>query len=201
MPVSPALYNPPIPFANPMVTGLFYDCKSHGSFGGASNTLAGTTVAAIDTIYANRILIPNRIKIVTIEIEVSNGVAGNARLGIYTHNYTTGLTGTLITGTDGGNVDTTNTSTTPVGKTINITLEPGWYWLAAVFSAQPGLKCFNMGTNIPTPGHYTANTSATVLSNTGVTAAHTFAALPSTMTSPAYATYATANNHRIILGT
>lgn len=184
----------PPDFNIPMIAGAFYDGTTNGPF---SRSLAQSAVAAIDTIYATPIYIQNTITTATFAIEVTAGAAGNARVGLYSHNNATGLPGTLITGSDVGNYDTTNIAV--VSNAVVLTLTPGWYWTALVFSATPTMKTY-LTTTAPRPIRFAANTTAGSVNAVAASASHTFAALPATMTSPAISSTA-AHMIRVVIGT
>lgn len=70
-----------------------------------------------------------------IAINVTTAVAGNGRLGIYADNGDV-YPGALIL--DAGEVDTGTTGVKEI--IISLNLQPGLYWLARVFNAQPYIK-------------------------------------------------------------
>lgn len=187
-------FNPAVTSLPPMLPSLFYDARTHGDFQFAT----GTQTVAANTIYSHKIFIPNIVKVVKITAEITTGAAGNMRLGIYTHDTTTGLPGALVSGSDAGNVDTTSIAV--VSSTINVTLSPGWYWLSTLYSATPTVRAWTVGAGAARPGHYTANTSAACVNNVATTATQLFSALPLAQTTPAY-NVAAANYHRVILET
>lgn len=116
-------------------------------------------------VYAQPLNLPGAV-IDRIAIEVTVGVAGLARLGLYTNNN--GVPGSLIV--DAGTVDTTNVAT--IEATIALTTLPEWVWAVAVFNAAPTVR---VGT--PAASHIVGGASFGA-NNRGITAALTFGALP-----------------------
>jgi hypothetical protein len=89
---------------------------------------AGASAIAINTIYYQPIAISGTIN--RIGIEVTTGVAGAARLGLYSNNN--GIPGTLIL--DAGTVDVTSIAL--VEATISdMVLRGEWMWMALVSNA------------------------------------------------------------------
>lgn len=71
--------------------------------------------------------------------EVSAGVAGTVRLGIYSANRSTGHPTTLVV--DGGTISTGTTGTKTVP--ISVTLNPGMFFICAVFTGTPTVHAIN----------------------------------------------------------
>ena len=116
------------------VAGNYYWFGSIGS-----NTFAVTA----DTIYASPANITRTATFDRIVLEVTTGVVGNVRLGIYDHDYATGLPGTLVL--DAGTATTDAAAVKEV--TISQQLTPGRYWLVAVFDAAPTCRRYNTTSN------------------------------------------------------
>jgi hypothetical protein len=109
--------------------------------------------------------------------EVSSALSGNVKIGIYSANRITGHPTTLIV--DGGSISTGTTGTKTA--TISVTLNPGMYFVACVFSAAPTVHSINsdgLGVGM--------NAGVTAVS--GISRSFTFAALPADETSQTYST-------------
>jgi hypothetical protein len=95
---------------------------------------ATTATMTANSIYYQPISVVGTIN--RIGIEVTTGVAGAARLGLYTNNN--GSPGTLIL--DCGTVDVTNIAL--VEATISdMVLRGEWMWMAAVSNVAPACRC------------------------------------------------------------
>lgn len=106
----------------------------------AANVLPSAAVATIsaNSIYYQPISISGTVN--RIGIEVTTGVAGAARLGLYTNNG--GIPGTLIL--DCGTVDVTNIAI--VEATIADTVLRGeWMWMAVVSNVAPACRTGTVG--------------------------------------------------------
>jgi len=136
-------------------------------------TQTGTQAVSANTLYGIPFFVPTPTTYTTIAIEVSTAVAGNCRLGIY--NDSAGAPGSLVL--DAGTVSTGTTGL----KTIAISqlLNPGWYWLAAVFDAAPTVRAASQTNALRMLGH-TSGTDTTA--HVGVSVAFTYAALPTPFT-------------------
>lgn len=94
---------------------------------------SGAAVAA-DLLYAVPIYVAQRATISDLMLRVTTGVAGNAKVGIY--DSVAGGPGARLA--ELATPASTGTAATVVAAlTANITLNPGLYWLAAIFSAAP----------------------------------------------------------------
>lgn len=133
----------------------------------------GTTGAAksANVLYFAPIVIPTGFSADRIAIVINATVAGNARLGIYNNRNSVNLPGTLVL--DAGTV-ATDGATGEAYIAISQALDPGKYWLAAVFDAAANvLRCtggFPMGAN--------ALYSIGVAQSAGLYRNFTYAALP-----------------------
>lgn len=121
----------------------------------------------VNSIYYQPIAITGTVN--RIGIEITTGVAGLARLGLYTNNN--GSPGTLIL--DAGTVDTTNIAL--VEATISdMVLRGEWMWTAVVSNVAPACRCGTQGTAM-VAGSLTPSSGIR-----GYVANFTYAALPTT---------------------
>jgi len=121
MPVIPGLQF----YATMRASGEYY-----GALGAAGPITPITMVA--DKLYCIPFLVLKTETFNGIAIDVQTLSAGNARLGIYNDNGAC-APGTLLV--DAGAVDTGTTGAKEI--VINQSLQPGLYWLAAIFNATP----------------------------------------------------------------
>ena len=139
-------------------------------FSYAGNSVTTRTMTA-DRLYLMPLQIPNAITATRIGINVTTGVSGLARLGIYADSGGSPSGAPLL---DAGTVDTTTTGEKEI--TISLALQPGLYWIGLVTNAASVLtaESLSAGQNVP-------NLGATSGSATAITFAqqvHTFGALP-----------------------
>jgi len=106
----------------------FYYGDAHNAYNATGNAVVA------DRLYCTPIFIGAKTTFTRIGIDVTTGAAGAARLGIY--NNSADNPGALVL--DAGTVDTTSTAV--VEATISQELQPGWYWMASVFNATPGVR-------------------------------------------------------------
>lgn len=93
----------------------------------------GTLLTVTGTLYAYPIYIAGTTLVKTIGLNVTTGQTGGAaHVGLYADNGA-GYPGALLTGSDTGALAATATAS--VSNTINLTVNAGWYWLAAIFTA------------------------------------------------------------------
>jgi len=164
--------------ANPLASG--YATNRYYS-GGAVDFDSGTTTVTANRMYGIPFIVSTAATFTRIGIRVSTGAAGDARLGIY--NCSNGAPSTLVL--DCGTVSTS--SIAEVEVTISQALSPGVYFLAAVFSATPGVRSVSS---------YDGGMLVSLLGNTdssagtpsyGLYTAHTYGALPTPFGTPTYA--------------
>lgn len=107
-------------------------------------------------------------------IEVTTGVAGNARLGIYKN--TNGLPSTLVL--DAGTVSTATTGIKAITGLSTSIIEGGWYWVSIVANATPNIAH-------GTFGNFPLGTQSGAFVNSMIQCVYesfAYAALPSTAT-------------------
>jgi hypothetical protein len=117
----------------------------------------GNTVVGI--VYYTAIEVSRQITVDALVFNVSTLSAGNAILGVYTSD-TNGLPNQLIAQT--GQVSTLTAgikTATLIGG--NITLIPGWYYIASVFSISTGVTGGASSTPVHLVGHFTFPTGNT----------------------------------------
>lgn len=102
-----------------------------GRFYTSAAELLAAVLTVTGTLYAHPIFIPKPIVATSLNLSVTTGQTGGAaRVGIYADNN--GVPGALVY--DGGAVVATGTAVvSPAGMAV--TLQPGWYWLASIFTA------------------------------------------------------------------
>lgn len=171
------------PFSVPLVAGRLY---------GTPVALGGLTTVAIaaNTLYAVPFKVEQRVTLVVIGVEITSATAGNFRLGIY--NDSNGVPGSLKH--DAGAV-AMGAAAGFKSITISVTLDPGWYWLAAVADAAPTCRASN-ATNARHDLGFASGTATTVAILWSV--AFTYAALPDPFTGGG--ALATTNPLRILIG-
>lgn len=184
----------------PQATGRFYGVPI-----GATQA-AVLTVAA--TLYAYPINFVGNVPIKTISNYVTTGQTGGAsHIGIYADNGS-GYPGALVNGSDSGAlVATASTTAETATYATPLTLAPGLYWLASIFTATSTYPSVNgitetaaTDTNylgFDTLAHAYATSAAWV---TGISVAGTYGSLP--LTFPASATLTVnASTPTVYLGT
>jgi hypothetical protein len=93
-----------------------------------------TLAVSANTLYATLINTPEKKTWNRISLEVTAGVAGQVRLGMYSASQ--GLPASLLL--DAGVLDTSTGGIKEAA--IALTLDPGWYFAVAVFSAAPTIR-------------------------------------------------------------
>lgn len=158
------------------VSGQFYfgpDALSAGS-------LAGNVSTAAATLYAIPFFVPVATTFNTIGIHCTTGVAASSiQLGVY--NNSGGLPSSLVK--DCGNVATTTSGTDVTIGSLNMTLSPGWYWIALGSDAThtPGFSCVVGSTSICSSIWFLgSSTSAPSSSSNNIKTTWTPGALPNT---------------------
>lgn len=114
------------PARPPFKSGRYYTATYLSSITANSATTA-------NQIFAFPFYVPTLTTFDRIAIWVGTATPGNVRLGVYADNGGTPEGGTLL-------LDSGGLSTSTTGKkeaTINLTLQPGWYWLCHLPSATP----------------------------------------------------------------
>lgn len=106
--------------------------------------------AAANRIYFNTVYLPKtttirRLKVQSANINASTGVTGNTILGIYSNNPSTGLPDRLLYSSSSFAVGTGYTQNIVGSDSGLITLPPGFYHLAGIFSLTPPMFGFNTG--------------------------------------------------------
>jgi hypothetical protein len=133
--------------AGPGIPGVAPNMYNTGLMFNASVT--ATLALSANTLYAFPFYVGSRQTWTRIGIDVTTGVAGNARLGIFSTG-TDGLPGTLIA--DEGTVSTATTGVKEI--TISRPLEIGWYYLVIVSDATATIRAVSWGNN--QSNHYSA---------------------------------------------
>ena len=103
---------------------------------GVYNVSTSTLTTSANRLYFVPFEIRSRETWTEIGIEVTTAAAGNARLGIYRIDMSTGEAGDLVL--DAGTVDTSTTGLKPI--TISQSLDIGFYALVAIFDATPTVR-------------------------------------------------------------
>jgi len=114
-------------------------------------------------------------KLLTIDqmaLNVTSGVSGNARVGIYADDGN-GYPGALVV--DCGGASTASTQVNTYTGNLPTTLPPGNYWLVHVGDAAPTLRCFAVASMAPVLG-FTSTLPTTP--SLGWTVSFNYAALP-----------------------
>jgi hypothetical protein len=128
---------------------------------------AATATVTINSLYAQPISVVGTVN--RIGIEVTTGVAGGCRLGLYSN--LNGLPGTLLV--DAGIIDTTATAI--VEATISDTILRGeWVWMVSVFSAAAVVRTGTVGSTM------FAGSSTPSAGIKALTGGFTYGALPAT---------------------
>jgi hypothetical protein len=154
----------------PWLSGTFHDITDHYQ----PQTKATTTVVA-NTLYGTpfRVDLPESINAIALPVFTAGAGGTVARVGLYTMDTTLLLPGALITEA------TSELATSSTGVklgTVDEDLDPHtWYWAAAVFSGTPAINNYSV-LNANLFGLVTADGSCLP----GVTASHTYGALPAT---------------------
>jgi hypothetical protein len=119
----------------PTIPGLLakYFSRTPGEYYGllGAGYAVGVTTSVADKLYSMPFLVLKTETFDRIAIMVDTAAAGNARLGIYGDNNF--APGALVL--DAGEVDTSTAGTKSI--TINQSLNPGLYWLTAIYNATP----------------------------------------------------------------
>jgi hypothetical protein len=141
---------------------------------GACN--ASTLVVTANLLYGLPLLIFQKQAFTKIGIEVTTGAATNCRLGIYANSASAIAPGALVL--DAGAVSTA--SAAKVEATIGVTLNPGLYWLAALFDNTPTVRTAAIGAN--TGSQFGGVTNPSTGQDSFYSATQTYGALPGTFT-------------------
>ncbi len=142
-----------------------------------TGTALTTGAPSANVLRAIPFITSRRITLDSIAINVTTAATGYTRLGIYADNGNV-YPGSLII--DAGAVDTGTTGVKAL--TINVTLDPGLYWLVAVSNAAPTIRAFAVGSLIPVLGYASGLGTA---ASFGYSVAFTYGTLPSTFPSGA----------------
>lgn len=143
-------------------------------YGGLTATTFTTLAVTAGVIYTAPIFIPQRKRYTNIALEVTAGSASSVRLGMYQDSG--GRPGALLF--DAGAVS----CATPNGARgigIDVIIDPGWYWLACLFSATPTVRAISQ-TNATVLLGWTSTTDVT--RRVGCSVAQAFGALPDPIT-------------------
>lgn len=145
----------------------------------APNTGTALTTGAPSANYLRAIpfITSRSITLDRIAINVTTAATGYTRLGIYADGGNV-YPGNLVI--DAGQVDTGATGVKSL--TINVTLNPGLYWLVAVSNAAPTIRAFAVGSLIPVLGYGSALGTA---ASFGYSVSYTYSTLPATFPSGA----------------
>jgi hypothetical protein len=110
---------------------------------------------------------------------VTAGVAAtNARLGVYANSASAIGPGALVAGSDSGSFSTASAGVQEVSG-LSFTLNPGFYWFAAIFNGAPSVTgCNGLGVFLPILIGMSAPGAAN--NDLGYSASQTFGALPAT---------------------
>jgi len=150
-----------------------------GRYYTASSTSAtGFTVAA-NTIYGVPFLAAARVTFTKLSINVTTGIAAtSARIGIYANSPSTIGPGALVAGSDSGSFSTASAGVQEVTG-LSITLNPGFYWFAAIFSGTPTVTGCN-GFGVLLPLLIGMSSPGAANNDFGYSASQTFGAMPAT---------------------
>ena len=171
----------------PWAAGRFY--------GLPESSTPSTLLLTTGTIYAYPLYIPGNAPIKTVSADVTTGQTGGAlHIGLYTD--VAGAPGVLVAGSDAGALaGTSGAGVVTNTYTTALNLAPGWYWLAMTATASSTMPtvaaiaasyttALNAQTGADTAAHFFATSSEAQL---GVTAAFTYAALPTAFPSTSFA--------------
>lgn len=173
------------------VTGRFYGLPL-----GASQT---TFLTVTGTLYAYPIFVPSPVSLKSLNLSVTTGQTGGAaHIGLYADNGA-GYPGALVAGSDPATVAATATAVVSNAFTT-ITLNPGIYWAASIFTATgtfptvEGISAVYTGVvgnsiGYDTAAHALAGTGQAV---TGISVAQTYGSLPAAFPAAATVTLNTA---------
>lgn len=163
----------------------FFGYKSGRFYTNGSTSTTSFTVAA-NTLYAAPFFALTRVTFTKLSLYVTSGVAGNARIGLYTNAPTSVAPGSLVAGTDSGSFSTAAAGLQEVTG-LSFTLVPGFYWMAAMFSGAPSVMGVN-GASILIPYLYGASTLNASQLDYGYVASQTFGAMPASFPAGALTT-------------
>lgn len=172
-----------------LMTRRFPGYRSGAYYAPPAQTTSTVTLTANRT-YLHPILIQQAVTLANLCVRVMVGAASsNCKLGLYAHNYSTALPGSLLATTAGGS-SAGNTSDIDVAivetadASSNIVLQPGIYWMALISDGIPGIHGFSLGDRFLAPMVGGSNVPRALGAGGGVagfyTDAHTYAGgLPS----------------------
>lgn len=161
-------YSVPQPFWIPLRSGALHSTPI------ASGALTALTVTA-SILYSIPIFVAqSSVTLSAIGVEVTTFATGNVRLGIYYDSA--GTPGALLQ--DSGAVST-GTSNSFKSVATSQVLTSGWWWLAAVFDATPGVRAITTANSL----HFLGATSGTDTAiHTGFSVSFTYGTLPNPFT-------------------
>lgn len=147
-----------------------------------------TFTVAANTIYGMPFIAMRKVTFTKAGLQVSSGVAGNAHIGIYS-NIANGFgPGALLQ--DFGAVSTASPGAQEITG-LSIPLNPGLYWMAALFSAAPTvLTCGGLGA--PAAQILGSSSPAQATNDVAVDASQAYGALPGTF--PSFTSITTNNS-------
>lgn len=109
-------------------------------------------------------------------MEVITGAAGGARLGLYSHDHTTGHWGPLLI--DGGALDTTNIAL--IEAAIAALTCPEKFWIVSLFEAGPTMRIANQDNTT----RFGNSTPSGASAGRGLITVQAYGALPATLPAP-----------------
>jgi hypothetical protein len=114
----------------PLNSTLYFPAMRSGNYYGMPASAATTSSVTLDRVNYYAVIVPNAVTVDRIgaEVTTAGGAGSVVRLGMYAHDYSTDLPGTLVI--DAGTIDGTSTGFQEV--TISQALDPGIYWVASV---------------------------------------------------------------------
>lgn len=176
-------------------------------YGVAPGSTPGTLLTVTATLYAYPFYIPNSIDLQTIALYTTTGQTGGAgHVGMYTDNGN-GYPDALVIDS-GALIATSGAAVQTATPTAPLALNPGWYWLASIFTASgtfPTVASLAVSYSSDLNSIMGSDTAlhlgaASGQAATGITVAGTYGALPATFTAGA-ALRLNADIPLVILGT
>jgi hypothetical protein len=140
-----------------------------------TGTALTTGAVVAGRLYAIPFVVPKRIRIDRIAINVTTLGTGNARMGIYESDEKGYPSKRLC-----ASAEVSVSSTGVKSATVDVVLMPGLKWLVVVAAGTPTLRSFAVASLIPILGH---GSSLGTAANFGLYVAYAYAALPATFPS------------------
>jgi hypothetical protein len=164
----------------------FFGYRS-GRFYTSTTTSALSFAVIANTLYATPFLALTRVTFTKLSLYVTAGVAAtNARIGMYTTSSSAAAPASLLAGSDTGSFSTAAAGLQEVTG-LSITLSPGFYWIASMFSGTPTVMGCN-GISILIPPLYGTTALNQTQNDLGYVASQTFGALPASFPAGGFTT-------------